>query len=195
MRKVTLWKGTKRHEKARASASWAPHTERICTKSCCNLAVATRLPLENVLKVHVFLPAGQKSSFSYMTISRNAPLSGGGRSRMKISLNFIEFHWISLNFIEFLPKFDRLVLGCINEFLNFFFEFVERVLLIRSFLKKNAKIRKKKREKNLNENCKNHDFCGFFDFEVAQKRPYQRVFEVFLRDDVECNQISALVKK
>ena len=27
-----------------------------------------------------------------MTISRNAPLSGGGRSRMKISLNFIEFH-------------------------------------------------------------------------------------------------------
>ena len=147
MRKVTLWKGTKRHEKARASASWAPHTEWICTKSCCNLAVATRLPLENVLKVHVFLPGGQKSSFSYMTISRNAPLSGGGRSRMKISLNFIEFHWISLNFIEFLPKFDRLVLGCINEFLNFFFEFVERVLLIRSFLKKNAKIRKKRERK------------------------------------------------
>ena len=90
---------------------------------------------------------------------------------------------------------DRPVLVRINEFLNFFFEFVERVLLIRSFLKKNAKIRKKKREKNLNENCKNHDFCGFFDFEVAQKRPYQRVFEFFLRDDVECNQISALVKK
>ena len=192
-----------------------------------------------------------------MTISRNAPLSGGGRSRMKISLNFIEFHWIQqileMNkekdrkkrlrrekkdkkkekiifvggsrssgpcqaarqgrlwpsrafsrsyffkvkwiFNEFLPKFDRLVLGCINEFLNFFFEFVERVLLIRSFLKKNAKIRKKKREKNLNENCKNHDFCGFFDFEVAQKRQFQRIFKFFLRDDVECNQISALVKK
>ena len=211
MWKVTLWKGTKRHEKARASASWAPHTEWICTKSCCNLAVATRLPLENVLKVHVFLPAGQKSSFSYMTISRNAPLSGGGRSRMKISLNFIEFHWIQqilemnkekdrkkrlrrekkdkkkekIIFVggsrssgpwqaarqgrlwpsrafsrsyffkvkwilnEFLPKFDRLVLGCINEFLNFFFEFVESVLSIRSFLKKNAKIRKKKREKEI----------------------------------------------
>jgi hypothetical protein len=29
----------------------------------------------------------------------------------------------------------------------------------------------------------------------AQKRPYQRVFEFFLRDDVECSQISALVKK
>ena len=39
-----------------------------------------------------------------------------------------------------------------SEFLNFFFEFVERVFLIRSFLKKNAKIRKKEREKNLNEN-------------------------------------------
>ena len=47
----------------------------------------------------------------------------------------------------------------------------------------------------MNENCKNRDFCGFFDFEVAQKRPYQRVFEFFLRDDVECSQISALVKK
>ena len=58
---------------------------------------------------------------------------------------FFKVKWI-LN--EFLPKLDRLVLGCINEFLNFFFEFVERVLLIRSFLKKNAKIRKKKeREK------------------------------------------------
>ena len=62
---------------------------------------------------------------------------------------FFKVKWI-LN--EFLPKLDRLVLGCINEFLNFFFEFVERVLLIRSFLKKNAKIRKKEREKNLNEN-------------------------------------------
>ena len=50
---------------------------------------------------------------------------------------------------------DRPVLVRINEFLNFFFEFVERVLLIRSFLKTNAKIRKKEREKNLNEN---HDF-------------------------------------
>ena len=57
-----------------------------------------------------------------------------------------------LKFDEILPKLDRLVLGCINEFLNFFFEFVERVFLIRSFLKKNAKIRKKEREKNLNEN-------------------------------------------
>ena len=63
------------------------------------------------------------------------------------------------------------------------------------FLKEKRQNSKKKREKNLNENCKNHDFCGFFDFEVAQKRPYQRVFEFFLRDDVECNQISALVKK
>ena len=100
-----------------------------------------------------------------------------------------------LKFDEKLQNLDRPVLVRISEFLNFFFEFVERVLLIRSFLKKNAKIRKKKREKNLNENCKNHDFCGFFDFEVAQKRPYQRVFEFFLRDDVECSQISALVKK
>ena len=57
---------------------------------------------------------------------------------------FFKVKWI---FNEFLPKFDRLVLGCINEFLNFFFEFVERVLLIRSFLKKNAKIRKKRERK------------------------------------------------
>ena len=62
---------------------------------------------------------------------------------------FFKVKWI-LN--EFLPKLDRLVLVRINEFLNFFFEFVERVFLIRSFLKKNAKIRKKEREKNLNEN-------------------------------------------
>ena len=61
-----------------------------------------------------------------------------------------------LKFDEKSQNLDRPVLVRINEFLNFFFEFVERVFLIRTFLKKNAKIRKKKeREKNLNEN---HDF-------------------------------------
>ena len=57
-----------------------------------------------------------------------------------------------LKFDEKSQNLDRPVLVRINEFLNFFFEFVERVFLIRSFLKKNAKIRKKEREKNLNEN-------------------------------------------
>ena len=55
--------------------------------------------------------------------------------------------WIFTKIQWILPKFDRLVLGCINEFLNFFFEFVESVLLIRSFVKKNAKIRKKRERK------------------------------------------------
>ena len=54
-----------------------------------------------------------------------------------------------------LPKLDRLVLGSIKEFLSFLFGFVERVLVFRSFSKKNPKIRKKKREKNCNES---HDF-------------------------------------
>ena len=57
-----------------------------------------------------------------------------------------------LKFDEKSQNLDRPVLVRINEFLNFFFEFVERVFLIRSFLKKNAKIRKKEREKILNEN-------------------------------------------
>ena len=57
-----------------------------------------------------------------------------------------------LKFDEKSQNLDRPVLVRISEFLNFFFEFVERALLIRSFLKKNAKIRKKEREKNLNEN-------------------------------------------
>ena len=57
-----------------------------------------------------------------------------------------------LKFDEKSQNLDRPVLVRINEFLNFFFEFVERVFLIRSFLKKNAKIRKKEREQNLNEN-------------------------------------------
>ena len=57
-----------------------------------------------------------------------------------------------LKFDEKSQNLDRPVLVRISEFLNFFFEFVERVFLIRSFLKKNAKIRKKEREKNLNEN-------------------------------------------
>ena len=57
-----------------------------------------------------------------------------------------------LKFDEKSQNLDRPVLVRISECLNFFFEFVERVFLIRSFLKKNAKIRKKEREQNLNEN-------------------------------------------
>ena len=82
----------------------------------------------------------------------NAPSKSSQSGRAKILMNFIEFHCI---FDDILPKFDRLVLGCINEFLNFLFDFVESMLLCRSFLKKNTKIRKKKREKNCNES---HDF-------------------------------------
>ena len=75
-------------------------------------------------------------------------------------MNFIEFHCI---FDDILPKFDRLVLGCINEFLNFFFEFVERVLLFRSFLKKNIKIRKKKERDKFERKSR---FFGFSHFET-----------------------------
>ena len=101
---------------------------------------------------------------------------------------FSKIQWI---FTEIRPARSRLY--------QRIFEFFLRVRWERAFnsqfLKEKRQNSKKKREKNLNENCKNHDFCGFFDFEVAQKRPYQRVFEFFLRDDVECSQISALVKK
>ena len=78
---------------------------------------------------------------------------------MKNCWNLVKFWWkFDENLVKIDEKsqnLDRPVLVRINEFLNFFFEFVERVLLIRSFLKTNAKIRKKEREKNLNEN---HDF-------------------------------------
>jgi hypothetical protein len=57
------------------------------------------------------------------------------------------FSAVVRDFDEILPKSDRLVLGCIDEFLNFLFDFVEIMLLFRSFSTKNIKIwGKKERE-------------------------------------------------
>jgi len=52
----------------------------------------------------------------------NAPSKSSQSGRAKILMNFIEFHCI---FDDILPKFDRLVLGCINEFLNFLFDLAQ----------------------------------------------------------------------
>ena len=147
MRKVTLWKGTKRHEKARKGTSerklgatyWVNMHQIMLQSGCCNQIAAWK----RVESSRLLTWWAKKQFFLYDNFQECPPLRRGSVTHE----DFIEFHWISLNFIEFLPKFDRLVLGCINEFLNFFFEFVERVLLIRSFLKKNAKIRKKRERK------------------------------------------------
>ena len=82
-----------------------------------------------------------ENSFSSMRFFFNAPSKSSQSGRAKILMNFIEFHCI---FDDFLRKFDRLVLGCINEFLNFLFGIVERVFWFRNFLKKNTKLRKKR---------------------------------------------------
>ena len=141
-------KGTKRHERAQVGrhilSEYAPnHVAIWLLQPDCRLKTCWKFTSSYLV--------GKKAVFLIWQFPGMPPSQEGVGHAWRfhwISLNFIEFHWISLNFIEFLPKFDRLVLGCINEFLNFFFEFVERVLLIRSFLKKNAKIRKKKeREK------------------------------------------------
>ena len=64
---------------------------------------------------------------------------------------FLKIQW---NFTKIGSARSRLYQGI----LSFLFGFVERVLLFRSFSKKNIKIRKKEREKILNEN---RDFSDF----------------------------------
>ena len=112
-------------------------------------------------------------------------------SSLVVFLIFYLSHLIQWIFTKIRPARSRLYQRIFEFFLRVRWEGAFNL----QFLKEKRQNSKQKREKNLNENCKNHDFCGFFDFEVAQKRPYQRVFEFFLRDDVECNQISTLVKK
>ena len=112
-------------------------------------------------------------------------------SSLVVFLIFYLSHLIQWIFTKIRPARSRLY----QRIFEFFLRVRWEGAFNSQFLKEKRQNSKKKREKNLNENCKNHDFCGFFDFEVAQKRPYQRVFEFFLRNDVECNQISALVKK
>ena len=112
-------------------------------------------------------------------------------SSLVVFLIFYLSHLIQWIFTKIRPARSRLY----QRIFEFFLRVRWEGAFNSQFLKEKRQNSKKKREKNLNENCKNHDFCGFFDFEVAQKRPYHRVFEFFLRDDVECSQISALVKK
>ena len=113
-------------------------------------------------------------------------------SSLVVFLIFDLSHLIQWIFTKIRPARSRLY----QRIFEFFLRVRWEGAFNSQFLKeKRQNSKKRKREKNLNENCKNHDFCGFFDFEVAQKRPYQRFFEFFFRDNVECNQISVLVKK
>ena len=81
---------------------------------------------------------------------------------------FFEF-FSKLN--EILPKLDRLVLGCIEEFLNFLFDSVETLIFSCSFSTQNTKILKKKRENNFHENPV---------FPTSLKRPRGKQIMIFL---------------
>ena len=95
------------------------------------------------------------NSFSSMRFFFNAPSKSSQSGRAKISLNFIEFHWISLHFWWHFTK----IWPARSRLYQRIFEFSLRVrresALISQFLKEKHQTSKEKREKNCNES---HDF-------------------------------------
>ena len=90
----TVWKCARMHERAPRGrfllSEYAPnhawHTKGgINGKSHIRKCIICRKKWTfYCLKMHEKAPGGQKSNFPILRVSRNAPLSGGGRSRMKI---------------------------------------------------------------------------------------------------------------
>ena len=101
MWKVTLWKGTKRHEKARKGTSerklgatyWVNMHQIMLQSGCCNQIAAWK----RVESSRLLTWWAKKQFFLYDNFQECPPLRRGSVTHE----DFIEFHWISLNFIEF----------------------------------------------------------------------------------------------
>ena len=151
MWKVTLWKGTKRHEKARKGTSerklgatyWVNMHQIMLQSGCCNQIAAWK----RVESSRLLTWWAKKQFFLYDNFQECPPLRRGSVTHE----DFIEFHWISLNFIEFHWIFTK-IRPARSRLYQRIFEFFLRVrwegAFNSQFLKeKRQNSKKKEREK------------------------------------------------